>query len=42
MLAGLDLAVIVAYLAGSAWVGLYLSGRQSDLKGYFLGNRDLP
>ncbi|MDA1314993.1 MAG: sodium:solute symporter [Acidobacteria bacterium] len=42
MLAGLDLAVIVAYLVGSALLGLYLSGRQSDLRGYFLGNRDLP
>ena len=38
----LDLVVIVAYLAGSAWLGLRLSGRQRDLKGYFLGNRDLP
>ncbi len=42
MLAGLDLAVIVAYLVGSALLGLYLSGKQSDLRGYFLGNRDLP
>ena len=38
----LDLVVIVAYLAGSAWLGLALSGKQRDLKGYFLGNRDLP
>jgi solute:Na+ symporter, SSS family len=39
---GLDLAVIVAYLVGSAAIGLWLSGKQKDLKGYFLGNRDLP
>ncbi|MDQ4084553.1 MAG: sodium:solute symporter [Actinomycetota bacterium] len=38
----LDLVVIVAYLAASAAVGLWLSGKQKDLKGYFLGNRDLP
>ncbi len=38
----LDLVVIAAYLLGSAWLGLRLSGRQSNLKGYFLGNRDLP
>lgn len=38
----LDLVVIVAYLVGSAWLGLRLSGKQRDLKGYFLGNRDLP
>lgn len=42
MLRGLDLAVILAYLIGSAWIGLYLGGRQKDLRGYFLGNRDLP
>jgi solute:Na+ symporter, SSS family len=38
----LDLVVIVAYLTLSAAVGLWLSGKQKDLKGYFLGNRDLP
>ena len=38
----LDLVVIVAYLVGSAWLGLALSGKQRDLRGYFLGNRDLP
>jgi SSS family transporter len=38
----LDLAVIAIYLIASAWLGLRLSGRQQDLKGYFLGNRDLP
>ena len=42
MLRGLDFAVIIVYLAASALVGLYLSGRQKDLRGYFLGNRDLP
>lgn len=39
---GLDLAVIVAYLVASAVVGLWLSGKQKTLKGYFLGDRNLP
>ncbi|WP_072690398.1 sodium:solute symporter [Rhodococcus marinonascens] len=38
----LDLVVIVAYMAGSAWLGLKLSGKQKNLRGFFLGNRDLP
>ncbi len=38
----IDLLVIVVYLAASAWLGLRLSGKQRSLKGYFLGNRDLP
>ena len=42
MLDGLDLTVIIVYLVGSAAVGLWLSGRQANLKGYFLGNRELP
>lgn len=42
MLDGLDLTVIVVYLVGSAGIGLWLSGRQSNVKGYFLGNRELP
>ena len=42
MLDGLDLTVIVLYLVGSAGIGLWLSGRQANLKGYFLGNRELP
>lgn len=42
MLSTLDLVVVVAYLVVSGGVGLLLSGRQKDLRGYFLGNRDLP
>lgn len=42
MLDGLDVTVIVVYLIGSAGIGLWLSGRQANLKGYFLGNRQLP
>ncbi len=38
----LDLVVIVAYLAGSAWLGLRLSGRQESVQDYFLGARELP
>ncbi|MCT1607779.1 sodium:solute symporter [Nesterenkonia massiliensis] len=38
----IDLLVIVAYLAATAWLGLKLSGRQSGLKDYFIGGRNLP
>lgn len=38
----IDLLVIVAYLAATAWLGLRLSGRQKGLTDYFLGGRDLP
>lgn len=38
----LDVFIIVAYLAASAIIGLKLSGKQADLKGYFLGGRDMP
>src|SRR5690625_7088615 len=38
----IDLLVIAAYLIATAWVGLKLSGRQTGLKDYFLGGRDLP
>jgi SSS family solute:Na+ symporter len=38
----IDLLVIIAYLIATAWLGLALSGKQSNLKGYFLGGRDLP
>ena len=38
----IDLLVIVAYLVATAWLGLKLSGKQKDLKGYFLGSRSLP
>lgn len=42
MLQPLDLLVIVAYLVGTAWLGLKLSGKQTGVKDYFLGGRDLP
>src|SRR5690606_19429817 len=38
----IDLLVIAAYLVATAWLGLKLSGRQTGLKDYFLGGRDLP
>lgn len=38
----LDLLVIVAYLVATAWLGLKLSGRQSGMKDYFLGGRNIP
>lgn len=38
----LDLIVIIAYLVGSAWLGLKLSGKQANIKDYFLGGRELP
>ncbi|WP_278236675.1 sodium:solute symporter [Isoptericola sp. AK164] len=42
MLHTVDLLVIIAYLAATAWLGLKLSGRQSGLRDYFLGGRNLP
>ena len=38
----IDLLVIAAYLIATAWLGLKLSGKQTGLKDYFLGGRDLP
>ena len=38
----IDLLVIAAYLVATAWLGLKLSGKQTGLKDYFLGGRDLP
>ncbi|SDR92235.1 transporter, SSS family [Paraoerskovia marina] len=42
MLHTVDLVVIIAYLAATAWLGLKLSGKQTGVKDYFLGGRDLP
>src|SRR5437660_9409771 len=38
----LDLAVIVAYLAGITWFGARFRRRQKTLKDYFLGGRTAP
>nr|WP_275436623.1 sodium:solute symporter [Helcobacillus sp. ACRRO] len=38
----LDIAVIVLYLLATAWLGLKLSGKQTGVRDYFLGSRDLP
>ncbi len=38
----LDYLVIVIYLAGVAFVGIKIAGRQTSTSDYFLGNRDLP
>lgn len=38
----LDLAVIVAYLAGITLVGWYFSRRQKTIRDYFLSDRDVP
>lgn len=38
----IDLAVIVVYLLASAWLGLWLSGKQRTVRDYFIGNRELP
>lgn len=38
----LDLAVIVAYLAGVTLFGLRFRGKQQTLKGYFLADRSAP
>ncbi|MBR8741192.1 sodium:solute symporter [Nocardiopsis sp. MG754419] len=37
-----DIVVIIVYLLCSAWLGLKLSGRQRNVKDYFIGGRDLP
>jgi solute:Na+ symporter, SSS family len=42
MLQTIDLLVIIAYLAATAWLGLRLSGKQKGLQDYFLGGRNLP
>jgi SSS family solute:Na+ symporter len=38
----LDLAVIVAYLAGVTLFGLHFRGKQRTLKGYFLADNTIP
>ncbi len=38
----IDLAVIVAYLAGVTWFGARFRGSQKTLKDYFLGGRTAP
>ena len=38
----IDIVVVIAYLIATAWLGLKLSGKQSDAKDYFLGGRDIP
>jgi Na+/proline symporter len=38
-LSKLDLAVVVAYLAGTTAFGLYVSRRVKDTEGFFMGNR---
>ena len=42
MLGGIDLAIILVYLAAVAFLGIHLAGRQLDRDDYFLGGRDLP
>ncbi len=38
----LDLAVLIAYLAGVTAFGIWLGGRQRDARDYFLAGRGLP
>lgn len=42
MLHTIDFAVIAIYLVGMAAFGIYMGGRQTNVKDYFLGNRNLP
>lgn len=42
MLTTLDYCIIVAYLAGVAFFGIRMAGRQTNTADYFLGARDLP
>jgi solute:Na+ symporter, SSS family len=39
---GLDVAVLVAYVAGVTALGLWLGGRQRGARDYFLAGRDVP
>ena len=38
----LDLAVLVAYIAGTSWLGVRLGRNQKDAKDYFLADGNLP
>lgn len=38
----LDLVVIVVYLAGAAFLGTWIAGRQTSTSDYFMGGRDIP
>src|SRR5204862_5737262 len=38
----LDVAVIVAYLAGTTFLGIWVGRRQRDAKDYFVAGRSIP
>jgi len=38
----LDLFVLVAYLAGTTWLGIYLGRNQRDAKDYFIAGQRIP
>ena len=38
----IDYIVIVVYLAGVAFIGIRIAGRQTSTSDYFLGSRDIP
>jgi len=38
----LDLFVLVAYLAGTTWLGIYLGRGQRDAKDYFIAGQNIP
>ena len=38
----LDLLVLVAYLAGTTWLGIYLGRDQKDAKDYFIAGQRIP
>lgn len=38
----LDLIVIVLYLAGAAFLGVWIAGRQTSTADYFMGGHDIP
>src|SRR5262245_55025970 len=37
----LDVAIIAAYVVGTTLLGVWLAGRQKDLKTYFVGDRNV-
>jgi SSS family transporter len=41
-LAGLDVIIVVLYVLGNLFVGVYFARKQAGLTGYFLGDRNIP
>lgn len=42
MITPFDYAIIILYLLGTLYLGIYMTGRQTDVVDYFLGGRNFP